>query len=118
MADENPFAVPATSDPAQSPEPRLSILEQIAVFVVTFVAVVATFFATCFGSVMLGDAMDSSFKSNSWIAIVVGMTLIIGLPLLSSAWVLSTVRRVMANALLEKKKAAMKKSEPGSSRPQ
>lgn len=117
MADENPFAVPATSDVAQSSEPRLSTLEQIAVFVVTFVAVVATFFATCFGSVMLGDLMDSNFKSSSGVTILIGLTLIIGLPLLSSAWVLSTVRRVMANALLEKKRAAMKKDDPGSSTP-
>lgn len=115
MGEENPFEVPATLD--RSNEPRLSLLEQLAVFVTTLIAVVFTFFVTCFGSVMLGDALDSSptlrASGGSTIAIIVVMALIIGLPLLSSAWVLSIVRRTMANALLEKKKAAMKKDEAG-----
>ena len=111
MTDENPFAAPAVAD--LSTEPRLSFLEQIAVFVTTLVAVVCTFFATCFGSIALGDALDHwsmmGGARSSTLAIVIVMGLMIGLPLLSSAWVLSTVRRAMSNALLEKKKAAMKK---------
>ncbi|MBL8812535.1 MAG: hypothetical protein JNM43_20395 [Planctomycetaceae bacterium] len=111
MGDENPFEVPATLD--RSNEPRLSLLEQLAVFVTTLIAVVFTFFVTCFGSVMLGDALGPTMRGNSMIPVAIGMILIIGVPLLSSAWVLSTVRRTMANALLEKKKAAMKKDEAG-----
>ncbi len=111
MTDENPFAAPTVAD--LSTEPRLSFLEQIAVFVTTFVAVVCTFFATCFGSIWIGESLDRSStpgSQNSTLGIVIMIGIIIGLPLLSSAWVLSTVRRVMANALLEKKKAALKKS--------
>ncbi len=105
MTEENPFAAPHEA----ANTPSLSILQQIAVFLVTFVATVAAFFTTCFGSMIVGGALEKLFQGNSAFVVILGLSLIIGLPLLVSAWVLTSVRRAMINNYLNTNKPRAEK---------
>lgn len=111
MTEENPFAAPHEA----ANTPSLSILQQIAVFLVTFVATVAAFFATCFGTMIVGGALEKLFQGNSAFVVILGLSLIIGLPLIVSAWVLTSVRRAMINTYQNSKKPKLEDDVDASS---